>query len=624
MNFIRKLFQRGSSTTKQGSSAASGGNDQIRAFDEFGREVLIDREAWRGILSDNIKKAWDDPDGLYGLIINAINDGFLAEVVNAAERLTHVDPDRQRSACVYGVLLLEQGNLEAAERVFSGYLSACGEEGYILSNLAKVYSRRGDSERADRTLWRALEVDPNQDNGLSWFVALEKERHGEGSEQAAYRKVAAIKGSWRAQLGLARAALAAEDVNEAVILYRHALAQASRPVPADLLMQISGDLGNGGCVKEIAPLVRPEFDPAFHGITVGNNLIKAYTDLGEYEEARSVLESLWAQKRPDWKQALQFWDAEVARNLAAAQPARDASPAITLGVISGPVWLTESSEANSLIPAKPADEYLIGFLSGTVQHPAPAPELQAHLADDVGAASRALPLFFSEQAYMHSRARTQALVPWVSEPSGGFAVFGARASDHEAVSSVKTCSYPFHRLVALHIDVRPDVWDLEVRILRPDDESCAATMRARLDQKAPASVVQDLARDLVRALVREAGVKENPPPSFYRLPDKAHMPGYVGRLGQLLAVRCAVMTENHDFLYGVREMIDGSIRLCLDNPSNPTTRLLLMQLLLSLKACHPDAVAESADTLRKLQERHPVSAPADGVIQRMLESALKP
>jgi tetratricopeptide (TPR) repeat protein len=616
MKFLRKLFSAGKAPAAKAEGVP--GNNTVRVFDEFGREVHIDREAWRAILPANIEKAWNDPEGLYRIIVGALNDGLGADVVNAAERLSAIDSDRGRGACVYGVVLMEQGKLEAAERVLTEHVRVHGEEGYILTNLAKVYSRRGQTERADQTLWRALELDPNQDNGVSWYVALQKERQGAAAEMPAYRRIAAIKGSWRAQLWMARAALASGDKNEAMILYRHALAHSPRPVPADLLMQISGDLGNAGHIREILTLAGPEYDPAQHGVEVGNNLIKAYTDLKMFDEAREVLNGLWAQKRPDWKQALQFWDTEIARNTAAAQPARDVPPAVTMGVISGPVWLPEGSEAMSLFEPKAADEYLIGFLCASVSHEASVPALQAHLTDDVGAMSRSLAVFLSEQVYMQSRARTRTLIPWVVD--GGFAVFGARATDQEAVAQVKGMPERVHRLVALHIDAGPDAWELEVRILRPEDESCAVRFSGTLPLKEANRVVPDLAERLLRELGLEADVQSVPAPVSYAPP--ASLPNYFGRLGQVLAVRCAAMTENADFLYGVREMIDGSIRLCLDEPGNPTARLLLIQLALGLKAGHPEAVAESADTLRKLQERHPLAGPVDGVVRKMLEKAL--
>jgi hypothetical protein len=125
--------------------------------------------------------------------------------------------------------------------------------------------------------------------------------------------------SWRAQLWLARDALERRDLVAAEGFYAEALARAGHPAPPDALMQMSGDLGNNGYPAEIIRLVEPYFDPAVHGLLVGNNLIKAYHKLGRTGAAWRVLGQLRAQKRHDWQEPLRYWDAELAKADAAQQ-----------------------------------------------------------------------------------------------------------------------------------------------------------------------------------------------------------------------------------------------------------------------------------------------------------------
>jgi len=113
----------------------------------------------------------------------------------------------------------------------------------VLTNLAKVQASRKDEARADQTLWKALETDPNMDNALLWYVARQQEKEGNDAEVAAFRRVSALPGSWRAQLWLARSALEAGDLREAMAFYEAALGRVPRPAPADFVMQLSGDLG---------------------------------------------------------------------------------------------------------------------------------------------------------------------------------------------------------------------------------------------------------------------------------------------------------------------------------------------------------------------------------------------
>ena len=137
-----------------------------------------------------------------------------------------------------------------------------------MTNLAKVYSGQGEQARAERALWRALEVDPNQDNGLLWYATIHRERGGPKAELDAFRRVAALPNSWRPQLWLARHALESKDVPAALSVYNEVLNRL-KPVTADALMQISGDLGNGGLRKELIGICGPLFDAREHGLAGG-------------------------------------------------------------------------------------------------------------------------------------------------------------------------------------------------------------------------------------------------------------------------------------------------------------------------------------------------------------------
>jgi hypothetical protein len=132
--------------------------------------------------------------------------------------------------------------------------------------------------------------------------------------------VAALPGSWRAQLWLARAALKAGDYKSAVAFYNQGLSQFGAYVPADFLMQMSGDLGQSGHMQELLELTKPRYVPETHGLAVGNNLIKACLDLGQVGAAKEILNKLHSLARPDWKRTLGFWDTELAnRRIAASE-----------------------------------------------------------------------------------------------------------------------------------------------------------------------------------------------------------------------------------------------------------------------------------------------------------------
>src|SRR5258708_8837157 len=252
----------------------------IQVFDKYGREMFITKDQWRtNVLPGTLKANWNNPEQLYGIIFGSLNDGFFADVLEAAERLYRIDHDLPRGVCLYGIVLMKNNRLDEAERVLSRQIQKHGDDGSVLTNLAKVYSARNEKRKADDTLWHALLVDPNQENGLVWYEAINRERDGEEAGLEAFRRVAALPGSWRAQLWLARAALKSRNLEQALAYYHESLSRVGKSVPPDLLMQMSGDLGNAGHLPELLNLTEPHFDVHVHGLPVGNNLIKAHLDL---------------------------------------------------------------------------------------------------------------------------------------------------------------------------------------------------------------------------------------------------------------------------------------------------------------------------------------------------------
>src|SRR5262249_57293080 len=113
-------------------------------------------------------------------------------------------------------------------------------------NVARFEGRGGDGVGCDARLWRALQVDRNQENAFAWYPAPRRDVSVAQPALEPCQRVAALPGSWRAQIWLGRAALQRSDVGAALRYYDEALAHAPDPAPADLLMQLSGDLRNAG------------------------------------------------------------------------------------------------------------------------------------------------------------------------------------------------------------------------------------------------------------------------------------------------------------------------------------------------------------------------------------------
>lgn len=615
MGFFNKLFGKTSpvlppvTTPSAPSPPVDPANDpnMIKVFDEYGREVFISRDQWRdNVLLGNLESKRNDPDELYSMLIGALEDGFAAEVVDYAEHLQRIDHIPDRGSTILGIVYMESGRLDDAQRALEGYITQHGEEGVILTNLAKVFSHRGDDARAESVLWHALELDPNQDNGLAWYVSIQHERGGEVAALDAYRRVAALPESWRARLWLARDALQKKDLASAEVLYKEALAITKQPVPSDLLMQMSGDLGNKGYLAEIVQFTTPYFDSAIHGLRVGNNLIKANLELGRLTEAREILNQLYDQKRPDWKETLGYWDSMLAEaDTAQRAKSTPKEPSISLLSIEGPLWMRDGSPFAALLPAKESGAPRITVMGSTIlQTNAPdKPALQ--LSDAPGRLSRSVPLLVVEFVHLATDGVANALIPWAK--GMGFALFGHEYDDATLCQIASKAEETPDYVIGVTLDATLPVWKLGFRLLRQADGCRLAETSVEADVENLGAMFGHVYKELIRLLSVHASVKASPPPSWYRLPAGYYGADYLLRIEQLLTVVCS---NNYVLdgggLHGEREMLDGLLQLCVNQPKNPTVRMVFAQMMRQMRKLRADIALEYKDKAAHLQRDYPI------------------
>lgn len=600
------------------------GSDAIRAVDSFGREIQIPRETWRTkVLPDMLKTHWDDPERLYPVLTQAFGDGFLAEIGAAAEHLHATDPAHGRAACLWSALLMKQARVDEAERVVDAALARVGDDAYLLAQLAQIYHARNAAERVDETLWRALVVDPNHEGAGAWYLARERERHGEEAGLAALQRIAALPGSWRAQLVLAQNALKAADLAQAVALYEEALSRSPRPVPPALLMQMSGELGRAGHLRELVTLTEPHFVPEVHGLDIGNNLLKAHVDRGELDAAREILDRLYALKQPGFQQNLNFWDQTIARARTEKAVVPE-NPKVAMLTLDGPVWLPPESEGTELVAAKRPDAPQIFILGSSAETANDTAALQLQMADAAGRVSRALPLFLAEQIDLCSSARAVAFMPWIVAEGGGGFVFSGRAwSDEETIGFAKQSGAATGHAVLLYVRARQEPWSVDVKILRLEDGAERAVFNLPLALAQIQDAAPQLAERVLAALAQAGALSALPPPLLYQVPTGTPFRSYLLRLEQLLSVRCAAMdTASPHFLSGEREIVEGNIALCLECPDNFTTRLLLAKTLDYMKRVRPQIPLEFKERLALLAQQKPLIGLGSETIQAIIAKAV--
>lgn len=592
----------------------------VRVYDQYGQEVFLTRQQWQEeILPASLQANWEAPDELYTVLVNAMNDGLFVEVEPAAARLYAIDTNAVRGACVYAIVLLQLGRVDEAERVLDDYLQRFGEDGAVLTNLAKVYASRNEPEKAETTLWRAIELDPNIENGLGWYLATEFERGGEEARLRAMERVAALPNSWRVRLWLAKVAMTNQDLPRALTLYREGLSVFTGPVPTEFLYPMSGDLGLSGHLRELLDMTGPLFVPEIHGLMVGNNLIKAHVDLGELEPAGAIVNQLFAQKRPDWRETLGFWESTIGR-LRQSSQSRDPQVPLEIGMLEmiGPVWKRVGGPLTEVFGDKPENAPVVTLLGGTAAFVPPEGPQGMQMADALGRLSRALPLFLAEQLEFHTAARVRTLLPRVTQGGAGFVLRGAEWSDSEAMESAFEAELTPDFIVKVHLNAIAEEWVLQATVLRASDSAAVGEARATCPAGQPEVAVKALAGELIQLLAQNGLAAETPSP-FYLLPEGPALANYMIRLEQLLAVRSAITAgDEPPAIAGERDILEGTLFLALQQPQSPAVRALLASMVVAMRRIRPEIAEEFTDRLTMLQRDRPLGEPLDEIVTDMV------
>jgi tetratricopeptide (TPR) repeat protein len=596
----------------------------IKVTDEYGREMYVSRQEWRdNVLLESIEKHRDDADSLYSLLARAVQDGFAADVVPYAEHLHEIDPVPARGTVLLANVYVEAGRPDDAQQVLEEQMEQHGEDAVILTNLARVFSLHHQEERVIGLLWQALELDPNLEAALTWYAGIQRQRHGTpASELDAYRRIAELPGSWRARLMLARHALQEKDFGGADAYYQEALTLAGDPVPSDLLMQMSGDLGNNGYLADILRLVAPHYRLDYHGLQVGNNLMKALVELGRLDEAREVLKLLYAHQRADWKEGLDHWETEIAKAEAASKAAQQQGKPLALAVVSieGPLWVREGSPFASLLAPKRERAPRVAVFGSTalVQHGAGEPELQ--LANAIGRLSRSVPLMLTELIHLTTDAIGVALIPWAQ--GKGFALFGSEYSDKAICEMAGQGEGAPEYVLGVTIDATGPVWQVHLRLLRGVLATRIAEHSVEVKIDNQGALIENLSKLVDDMLTKQTGVSLADPPDWYQLPSGYGGADYLMRLEQQLTLIC----KNQDFLeggdiFGEREILDGALKLCADQPRNPTVRMLLAQTLRMMKKARPEILPEYREKTARLQRELPIREDVAALVDEALAEA---
>lgn len=235
-----------------------------------------------------------------------------------------------------------------------------------------------------------------------------------------------------ARLAAAREKLEFKDKAGALAIYEEVLAAAGDR--ADVLVTISGDLGETGHIREIIDLIAPRYDGERHGPATGLNLLQAYLHEHDADAAQHVLDILFALNRPDLEQRLYGFSNAIAELIQAEKMGLMPAPGVPAGAalaetkvsmvsISKPIWFYGLEPlAEQVLPPKTDRLRRIGFAQLAVLGVPDLLDVAKRPEEEIGRLSRALPLWFAETFYFSPH---YAPIGAVGLVGGHYALFGS-------------------------------------------------------------------------------------------------------------------------------------------------------------------------------------------------------
>lgn len=393
----------------------------LEGRDAFGRPVRIDREQYRKqVLPDLLKAHGSDAERLAAVLVQAVRDGFAADVVAAANRLTVVDKDLDRALSVLALVQREAGEPESAEATLKELLQRRPASVPARVGLAMLADRRGDAAKAEALLWEALQQDCNHPDAVHGFLQVRHQAVGDAGYEAEIAKVAALPGSWRAQLWLARWLLTRDDAARAASVYREVLGRDE--VQGDALVMAASDLVHGRHHALVAELVVPRFRPGRHHPHIGVALLHHYRERQDHVAGAALLHQMYVHYGHLVGAELQPFTAEFDRMRFAKlppPPPPKAEPKVGLYRLDRPIWYAGLEDPAWLLPPKGVDARHVLLFTLAL---GAGDRLPAGREDEVGRLTRALPLWLAEQLWLASPHRGTAALPLTDH--GSWALMG--------------------------------------------------------------------------------------------------------------------------------------------------------------------------------------------------------
>ncbi|GEM_PF-1800336 len=412
----KKIYRsiKNEESTKADSTVINSNEEFIDLIDDFGRPTQISKKDWRDkVLPEIIKKDWDNPNTLYTIILNALSHGIIEEVEEAAKHLVDIDVDIERCICLYGIILMNLNKYQEAENSYLHYLEKHPKTGVVLTNLAKAQLKLDKQMLAMGTLEEGLKLDPNQDNGLNWWVALYREDLIKNGLDENHARIASLTeannrfGGWRANLWLGFYYLDKKQIDEAIQLFEKMFESDWTP---DILAVIAESLRNNGFTNSIITLLAKRYIPEEHEFIVGLYLLQAYIESSHVNEGKNLLDSLFGLHRLDMEKNLLHYESEFDILENNQKIISNDNVEVKLHEIDSPLWSYGWGDEKTGFENAPSGKK-IALLQFSWKPDSFADQSNTEHAVKPGRLTRAIPLFLFEDMHYGSDSAPSFLFP---------------------------------------------------------------------------------------------------------------------------------------------------------------------------------------------------------------------
>ncbi|MGK0205816.1 MAG: tetratricopeptide (TPR) repeat protein, partial [Planctomycetota bacterium] len=408
--------------------------DHVEVLNAQGQRVSITREQYlTQALPEMLKASDTDPERLTQVIMQAVRDGFADNVIAAANRLTVIDKGNlERALTVLAVVQRDSGDLDLAEDTLNELKQRKPDSAAAYVGLGMLQERQGNLDKCEELLLQALEMDSNNPDAVHGYLQTRHRSVGDEGYPAEIEKLMALPGSWRAHMWMARLMLSKDNADGAASIYRDKL--SGDEVESDALLMAVADLVQNGKHELIEELIVSRFEPGKHHPHIGMAMLQHYHMQQKHEVGEELLHQMYVHYGHMLSAELQQFSGEFDRlrlSKLPKMPDLPPNPKVNLMRLDRPSWYAGLDDPAWLLPPKGDGHKHIMVFALAIDG---QPKLEPAQEEELGRATRSLPLWFAEQIWLSTPHRATAALAMAE--NGGWAVLGRPWPEEQLASQL--------------------------------------------------------------------------------------------------------------------------------------------------------------------------------------------